>query len=126
MTYSIDFRRKVLFIKEKEGLTFEETAKRFDIGVASIVRWSSRLEPCLTRNKPATKINMDALAKDVEMYPDAYQYERAERFNVSQRGIGNALKRLKISRKKNLEHPKGDSEKRQTFQAKLDDCMEKN
>lgn len=101
MTYSIDFRKKVLSIKDKEGLTIEETAKRFDVGVASVVRWSGRLEPCLTRNKPATKINMDALAKDVEIYPDAYQYERAGRFNVSQRGIGDALKRLKISHKKN-------------------------
>lgn len=102
MTYSIDFRKKVLSVKEKEGLTIEETAKRFDIGVASIVRWSTRVEPCLTRNKPATKINMDELAKDVEMYPDDYQYERAARFNVSQRGIGDALKRLKISNKKKL------------------------
>jgi len=100
MTYSIDFRKKVLFVKDKEGLTIEEAAKRFDIGVASVVRWSSRLEPCLTRNKPALKINMEALAKDVEMYPDDYQYERAARFNVSQRGIGDALKRLKISYKK--------------------------
>ena len=62
---------------------------------------SSRLEPCLTRNKPATKIDMAALAKDVEIYPDAYQYECAERFDVSQRGIGDALKRLKISYKNN-------------------------
>lgn len=100
MTYSIDFRKKVLTVKEKEDLTIEETAKRFDIGVASVVRWANRLESCLTRNKPAMKIDMEALAKDVELYPDAYQYERAARFNVSQRGIGNALKRLKISNKK--------------------------
>ena len=51
MTYSIDFRKKVLFVKDKEGLTIEEAAKRFDIGVASVVRWSSRLEPCLTRKQ---------------------------------------------------------------------------
>jgi transposase len=101
MTYSIDFRKKVLSIKDKENLTLEETATRFGIGIASIVRWSNRLEPQLTRNKPATKIDMAALAKDLEMYPHAYQYERAERFKVSQRGIGNALKRLKISHKKN-------------------------
>jgi transposase len=119
MTYSIDFRRKVLSIKDKENLTIEETAKRFDVGVASVVRWSSRLEPCLTRNKPATKINTEALAKDVEMYPDDYQYERAARFNVSQRGIGDALKRLKISHKKSLEHPKADPEKRQRFEEKI-------
>jgi hypothetical protein len=37
----------------------------------------------------------------VEIYPDAYQYERAERLGCSQRGIGEALKRLKITYKKN-------------------------
>ena len=115
MTYSIDFRRKVLSIKDEEDLTIEETAKRFHIGVASIVRWSSRLEPCLTRNKPATKINMEALAKDVELYPDDYQYERAARFNVSQRGIGDALKRLKISYKKKSTASKNRSRKTSTF-----------
>jgi len=44
----------------------------------------------------------EALKKEVEDHPDDYQYERAARFNVSQRGIGEALKRLKISLKKNL------------------------
>ena len=44
---------------------------------------------------------MEALKRDVEEYPDAYHYERAQRLGVSQRGIGYALKRLGISRKKN-------------------------
>ena len=43
---------------------------------------------------------MEALKQDVETYPDAYQYERAQRLGVSQRGIGYALKRLAMSRKK--------------------------
>jgi hypothetical protein len=41
---------------------------------------------------------MEALKRDVEKYPDAYQYERAQRLGVSQRGIGYAWKRLGISR----------------------------
>jgi transposase len=100
MTYSLDFRRKVLSIKDKEDLTIEEAARRFDVGVASVVRWSSRLEPCLTRNKPATKIDMEALADDIGKYPDAYQYERAQRLDVSQRCVCDALKRLKFTHKK--------------------------
>ena len=40
------------------------------------------------------------LRKDVENNPDAYQYERAEKFNVTQRAIGFALQRLKVSYKK--------------------------
>ena len=60
-------------------------------------RWSKRIEAQHPRHKPATKIDMDALKQDVEAYPDAYQYERAERFGVSRRTIGYAWKRLGIS-----------------------------
>ena len=100
MTYSIDFRRKALLIKEQENLSFEEIAKRFGVGKSTVFRWSKQIEAQRTRNKPATKINMEALKQDVVQYPDAYQYERAQRLGVSQRGIGYALKRLGFSRKR--------------------------
>lgn len=83
-------------------MSIEETALRFGISESSVFRWSKRLEPSRTRNKGATKIDMDALARDVEEQPDAYQHERAERLGCSQRGISTALKRLKITRKKNV------------------------
>ena len=102
MTYSIDFRRKVLEIKERDDMTFEKVASRFGVSKSSVSRWMKRLEPCRNRNKPATKIDMGLLERDIELYPDSYQYERAKRFGCSQRGIGEALKRLKISRKKKL------------------------
>lgn len=44
---------------------------------------------------------MEALRKDVQDYPDRYQYERAKIFGVSQSAIFYALKRLNISYKKN-------------------------
>ena len=100
MTYSIDFRKKVLSVKEPENLTFFEVSKRFGVGQASVVRWSQNLEPQRTRNQPTVKINWEALAQDVKEYPDSYQYERAARFGVSRQGIAYALKQLKISRKK--------------------------
>jgi len=100
MTCSIDFRRRVLDKKEQENLTYEQTASRFGVSVSSILRWCRRLEPTTTRNKPATKINIDALKQDVEICPDDYQYERALRLGVSKSGIGDALKRLGISCKK--------------------------
>jgi transposase len=78
MAYSIDFRRKVLEIKERDGLSSEEAALRFGISESSVFRWSKRLEPCRTRNKPATKINMAELALDVEQEPDAFQHERSD------------------------------------------------
>ena len=101
MAYSVDFRRKVLDIKERDGLSIEKAAVRFGVGQASIFRWTKRLEPCRTRNKPSVKIDRDCLVRDVEKYPDAYQHERAERLGCSQRGISGALKRFGISRKKN-------------------------
>ncbi|WP_216824513.1 IS630 transposase-related protein, partial [Candidatus Fukatsuia symbiotica] len=62
--------------------------------------WAKRIDPCLTRDKPATKINHAALLLDVETYPEASQYERAQRMGVSARGIGDALKRAGFSYKK--------------------------
>lgn len=48
---------------------------------------------------------MELLRQDAEQYPDHYQRERAERFNCTQRAIGIALKRLKITQKKDIESP---------------------
>jgi len=102
MTYSLDFRRKVLSVRKKEGLSIPEVAARFDVGVASVVRWLQRIEPCLTRHKPATKIDRIALARDVCEHPDAYQAERAARLGVSEKGVGHALQRMGITYKKSL------------------------
>ena len=54
MIYSLDFRKKVLAIKEQEGLTGKEASVRFGIGEANITRWNKCLEPQRTRNNPAT------------------------------------------------------------------------
>ena len=94
MTYSLDFRKKALSIRAKEGLSFAQTAKRFGVSVNSLFLWSKRLEPI--------KIDNEALLEDIRQYPDAYNYERAERLNVSSSGICCALKRLRVTYKKNL------------------------
>jgi transposase len=101
MTYSIEFRRKVLKIKEKEKLSYEAASKRFDISKAALFRWSKRIEPQRKRNKAATKIDMEALKKDIERYPDSYCYERAVRLGASATGIRDAQYRLGITYKKN-------------------------
>ena len=101
MTYPLKFRQKVFEVKKKYSLTYQETSERFDISIRTLFRWEQRLEPKKTRNKPA-KIDMDALAQHVEDYPDAYQWERAQHFNVAKTTINYALKRLKLSRKKNI------------------------
>lgn len=106
MSYSLDFRKRVFKLKAKKGLTFEETSQHFGIGIRTLFRWEKKIEPCLTRNKPATKIDMEALRKDIEERPDAYQHERAALFGVTPGAIGAALKRLGVSRKKNTQSSK--------------------
>jgi hypothetical protein len=71
MTYSIDFRCKVLSVREKEGLAIAEVAERFYVGVATVVRWLQRLEPRRTRYKPATKIDRIALARALFLSSDS-------------------------------------------------------
>ena len=38
MTYSLDFRKKVLNLKAEEKLSYEETANRFKIGKTTLGR----------------------------------------------------------------------------------------
>jgi transposase len=84
MTYLLNSRKKALEIQEQEGLTQSEAILRFGFSVANITRWNKQIEPKLTRDKPATKLNMDALAQDVKDYLDGYQYKRAARLGVRQ------------------------------------------
>ena len=111
MTHSLSFRKHVLKIKVSENMTLKETSERFKVGMASIGRWMKHLEPKTSRNKPATKIDMEALKRDVEEHPDSYQYERAERFGVTPHGIWCALKRLGVTYKKNSKASQGRSRK---------------
>ena len=112
MTYPFQFRQKVLEMRASEGLTIAQVAARFGVGVASVVRWLKSPSPKETRNRKATKIDMAALERDVREHPDAFQYERAARFGVSQRGVGQALRRLGVTYKKNALPPQ--SKRRRT------------
>ncbi len=58
---------------------------------------------------------MARLKQDIVDYPDAYQYERAERLGVSQIGIWHALKRLGVTYKKNTQASQGGSRKTLCF-----------
>ena len=62
----------------------------------------------MTRDKPATRLDMAALAKDIEMSPDAYQWERAKRLGVAERTMGYGLQRLRISYKKKPQTSQGE------------------
>ncbi len=100
MTYPISFRRHVLAVKERGGLTFSEAAERFSVGIASLVRWSAKLEPKPYQRKNGLKIDLEQLAQDVRDDPDAYQYDRAARFGVTPKAIWQALRKLGVTYKK--------------------------
>jgi transposase len=100
MTYSVDFRKKVLEIKEISNWSNRETAKHFRISAPIISQWIKNIEPVKITHRPNRKIDEEALKKDIELYPDAFYYERAQRLNVSKSGIEHAMKKLKISNKK--------------------------
>ena len=69
----------------------------------------------MTRDKPATRLDMAQLARDVEQVPDAYQWERAQRLGVAERTIGYGLQRLGISYKKHANIPRQMSRHVVTF-----------
>ncbi|MBX3630903.1 MAG: IS630 transposase-related protein [Nitrosomonas sp.] len=102
MAYSLDFRRKVLSVRKREGLTIAEVADRFDVGVASVTRWIKNVD-----RKPQgyrkRKIDLDVLRQDIVDYPDAYQYERAARLGVAQNAVFLALRKLGVTYKKNTD-----------------------
>ena len=107
MTYSLDFRKKVLKTKTKQGLSFEKVAARFCISKSAVVRWSKNLEGVNKRNKPWTKLDKEKLRIDIEEFPNSYSYERAKRLGVSASGIRYAKQRLGVTYKKNLKSSEG-------------------
>ena len=104
MTYSLDFRRKVLDIRDKDNLTIAEVSARFCVGIASVVRWIKDIEP-KAHGFRKRKLDIEALKQDILEFPDAYQYERAKRLGVVQNSIFHALKKLNITYKKNSQSP---------------------
>ncbi|ETZ05512.1 hypothetical protein [Holospora undulata] len=78
MKYSADFRRRVLEIKEEEGLSFDEKWRCFKVGIASVIRWWKKIVPQYKRNKSATSINME----------DSPDVACAERLEASHSGWG--------------------------------------
>lgn len=120
MTYSVQFRKKVLKL-QSEGESFIKLSKRFKISTTTISMWKKQLTPKQHRNKQPVKIDTEVLKQDIRNYPDSYSYERARRLGVSASGIKHAKKRIGVTYKKTLNHPKADPEKRSTFCRRLEE-----
>ena len=104
MAYPIEVRRHILAVREKEKLTYEQTSARFDVGVATLVRWTHSIERKRPEGRPR-KIDLDALRQHVCDHPDAYQHERAAHFGVTTNAIFETLRKLGITYKKSTAPP---------------------
>ena len=106
MSYSLDLRQQlVAFIKAGGSPT--TATKIFNIGRATIYRWLHRdnLAPTKVKHRQR-KVDLDALAKDVQEYPDDRLVDRAQRFGGRPSTIHYALQKLKITRKKRVTLPR--------------------
>ena len=95
--YSLDLRQKVINFVENGG-TITEAAHI----IASIYRWLSRPKLEATKVKRRRrKLDWKELEKDVKQNLESKLADRAKKFGVNTTAIFYALKRMKITRKKN-------------------------
>ena len=89
-----------------DGHSQKETAKVFCVSAKTLQNWKKQqketgdLEP-KNRRETWRKIEPDRLTRYLEQNPDAYLKEIAGEFGCSDVAIIKALRRLKITRKKN-------------------------
>jgi transposase len=109
MSYDIKLRRRAIEYWNA-GHSKKETASVFKVNPDTLQEWKKQqketgtLEP-KTRRETWRKIDPERLTKYLEQHPDAYLKEMAEEFECSDVAILKALRRLKISRKKNYVIP---------------------
>jgi len=106
MYYDKKFREIVLK-RIDEGQSQEETRNLFGLGKNTITNWKKLREETGNLEKRELersfrKIDPKKLQADVDEHPDDFNAERAKRFGCSERGIEDALKRHKITRKKRV------------------------
>jgi transposase len=97
--YNLFFIKKVL--QDRKHFSIRKVSEKYNLSTRTIQNWEQGKLPVGKRNKPNLVLNIEDLREDVKSYPDAYQYERAERLKVSQRCICYNLKKVGISYKKN-------------------------
>jgi transposase len=101
MTYSVDFRNKVVaFVRNGGGQA--QAARQFDISLWCVRDWLARqdLRPQQKGVPRQRKLDKEALRQHVRDQPDALLRERAVHFGVHLSVIGKALHKLKLTHKK--------------------------
>ena len=107
MAYSKDFRKKAIEYMDA-GHTQKELKEVFGIYPSEISKWrkllaeTGSLKPQYpkTRNR---KIDKAKLVQEIERKPDATLSELALMFGCTKQSVDSALKKLKITYKKNVQ-----------------------
>jgi transposase len=101
MTYSVDLRERVVSFVAGGG-SKAEAARRFEVSRSVVYDWMKRdnLHPKPYERTKFRKLDKEALRRHVQSYPQMLSKERAVHFGVNPSSICEALKRLKITRKK--------------------------
>ena len=105
MSYDIELRRRAIAYWNA-GHSKKETAAVFQVSHFTLQKWKSQLKETGTlepkkRAETWRKIDPAKLKEYVEQHPDAYLKEIAEEFGCSDVAVFKALRRLKLTRKKN-------------------------
>ena len=101
MTYSVDFRQKVVaFVQHGGGQ--REAARHFDLSLWCVRDWLARqdLQPRQKGVPRRRKLDQEALRAHVRAQPEALLRERAVHFGVHLSVIGTALPQMKLTHKK--------------------------
>jgi len=109
MRHSEDLRRRVVKFVE-EGGSKAEASRRFGVGLWCVFDWIKRgedLAPGKPGPKSAHKLDWAALKEAVDKQPDMRLVEMAQKFGVSHHAVWYALRKMKMSRKKNVDVRRG-------------------
>jgi transposase-like protein len=102
--YSKDYRERAVAYKD-EGHTFKELKEAFDIAPETYYQWKEKLGngyyDVKTVRERRRKTDKDVLRQAVANKPDAYPRELAGIFNCTATAVFYALKKLRITLKKN-------------------------
>ena len=109
MSYDIKYRQRAIEYWQ-DGHSKKATAEVFKVSPTTLQTWKSQLKETGSlapkkRVETWRKIDPRKLRKYNEEHPDAYLKDIAEEFHCVISAVEKALKRLKISRKKNAGIP---------------------
>ena len=98
-------RVRELAVKYRENHSIKETCEAFEISATALNKWVNRYKQTgslanKVLNRKHKKTEREKLLKDVQERPDDFNCERAQRFTCSAEAIRLAMKKLKITQKK--------------------------